>query len=106
MVMSLGLGSVLVSVTNAANAGVPPDKAGLAASLLNSSQQLGGALGLAVLTTVATSHTTNLLAGGTAPPDALAAGFGRALLAAGVAILVAAVIGFRTYNTRSNDAPR
>lgn len=105
MVMSLGLGSVLVSVTNAANAGVPPDKAGLAASLLNSSQQLGGALGLAVLTTVATSHTAGLLAAGTAPPDALASGFSRALLASSIAVLVAAAIGLFTYNTRSNEAP-
>lgn len=105
MVMSLGLGFVMVSVTNAANAGVPADKAGLAASLLNSSQQLGGALGLAVLTTVATSRTTDLLSAGSAPPDALASGFSRALLASSIAILVAAVIGLRTYNTRSNDAP-
>ncbi|MEC3957789.1 MFS transporter [Nocardia sp. CDC153] len=105
MVMSVGLGFVMVSVTNAANAGVPADKAGLAASLLNSSQQLGGALGLAVLTTVATSRTTHLLSVGTPPPDALASGFDRALLASGIAILVAAVIGLGTYNTRSNDAP-
>ncbi|GAA1621601.1 MFS transporter [Nocardia ninae] len=105
MVMSVGLGFVMVSVTNAANAGVPADKSGLAASLLNSSQQLGGAFGLAVLTTVATSYTADLLATGTPPPEALASGFSRALLASGIAILVAAVIGLRTYNTRSNDAP-
>lgn len=105
MVMSIGLGFVMVSVTNAANAGVPADKAGLAASLLNSSQQLGGALGLAVLTTVATSHTADLMSTGSAPPDAMASGFSRALLASSIAILVAAVIGLRTYNTRSNDAP-
>jgi EmrB/QacA subfamily drug resistance transporter len=105
IVMSLGLGFVMVSVTNAANAGVPADKAGLAASLLNSSQQLGGALGIAVLTAVATSHTTELLAAGTPAPDALASGFNRALLACSIAVLVAAVIGLRTYNTRSNDAP-
>lgn len=105
MVMALGLGFVMVSVTNAANAGVPADKAGLAASLLNSSQQLGGALGLAVLTTVATSRTTDLLSAGSAPPEALAAGFSRALLASSIAILVAAVIGLGTYNTRTNDAP-
>ncbi|WP_327138850.1 MFS transporter [Nocardia sp. NBC_01327] len=105
LVMGVGLGTVLVSITNAANAGVSPDKAGLAASLLNSSQQLGGALGLAVLTTIATSRTTSLLASGTPPPEALASGFNRALLASAVAILVAAVIGLGTYNTRTNDAP-
>lgn len=105
MVMAVGLGFVMVSVTNAANAGVPGDKAGLAASLLNSSQQLGGALGLAVLTTVATSYTAELLTSGSTPPEALASGFSRALLASSIAILVAAVIGLGTYNTRTNDAP-
>ncbi|MEV6561466.1 MFS transporter [Nocardia sp. NPDC051756] len=105
MVVAVGLGTVLVSVTNAANAGVSPDQAGLAASLLNSSQQLGGALGLAVLTTLATSRTTHLLHAGTAPPEALASGFGRALLASSIAVMIAALIGLGTYNTRTNDAP-
>ena len=63
---SLGLGAVFVGVTTAANAGVPADKAGLAAALLNSSQQLGGALGLAIFSAIATSRTNDLLAG--APP--------------------------------------
>jgi MFS family permease len=64
VVMSLGAGSVFVSVTAAANAGVPRDKAGLAAGLLNSSQQVGSALGLAVLSAVAISRTTALIASG------------------------------------------
>jgi hypothetical protein len=49
VVMSIGLGALFVAVTTAANAGVPADKPGLAAALLNASQQLGGALGLANL---------------------------------------------------------
>ena len=49
--------AVFVGVVTAANAGVPADKAGLAAALLNASQQLGGALGLAILTAVASSRT-------------------------------------------------
>ncbi|RJQ75651.1 DHA2 family efflux MFS transporter permease subunit [Pseudonocardiaceae bacterium YIM PH 21723] len=105
IVMSVGLGFVMVSVTNAANAGVPADKAGLAASLLSSSQQLGGALGLAVLTTVASSRTTDLLTTGTTPPEALASGFNRAVLYCSIAVLVGAVIGLGTYNTRKADAP-
>ncbi len=67
IVMSIGLGAVFVGVTTAANAGVPADKAGLAAALLNASQQLGGALGLAIFTAIATSHTPHLLAAGTGP---------------------------------------
>src|SRR5260370_22634632 len=61
LVMSLGAGSVFVSVTAAANAGVPADKAGLAAGLLNSSQQIGSAHGLAILSAVALTRTLHLL---------------------------------------------
>ena len=62
LVLSFGIGPVFVGVTTAANAGVPADKAGLAASLLNASQQVGGALGLAIFTAIATSRTDHLLA--------------------------------------------
>jgi len=62
VVMSLGAGSVFVAVTTAANAGVPSDKAGLAAGLLNSSQQVGSALGLAILSAIAITHTNHLIA--------------------------------------------
>ena len=57
LVMSLGLGAVFVTVTTAANAGVPADKAGLAAGLLNTSLQLGSALGLAIFSAIATART-------------------------------------------------
>src|SRR5205085_8752468 len=100
MVMSLGLGAVFVSVTTAANAGVPADKAGLAAALLNASQQVGGALGLAIFSAIATSRTTHLLASHAPPADALTSGFQRALLASSIFLVAAAVVGFRTTNTR------
>jgi EmrB/QacA subfamily drug resistance transporter len=100
LVLSLGFGPVFVGVTTAANAGVPADKAGLAASLLNASQQLGGALGLAIFTAVATSRTHHLLAAHTPAAHALTAGFGRALMLGSIFILAAAVIGLRATNTR------
>jgi MFS family permease len=100
VVMSIGLGALLVAVATAANAGVPAEKAGLAAALLNASQQLGGALGLAIFTAIATSHTGHLLAGHTAMPAALTAGFQRALLASGIFLFIAAVIATRTSDTR------
>jgi hypothetical protein len=78
---------------------------GLAAALLNSSMQVGGALGLAILSTIAATRTEDLLRAGTSQPEALTSGFGRALLASSIAIVVAALIGLRTHNTRSNDAP-
>jgi MFS family permease len=104
MVMSLGLGAVFVSVATAANAGVPADKAGLAAALLNASQQVGGALGLAIFSAIATSRTTDLLAAHTPPPEALTSGFHRALLTSSFFLLAAAVIGTRTTNSHG-DTP-
>ena len=62
VIMAVGIGAVLVSVTTAANAGVPASKAGLAAGLLNASQQLGTALGLAIFSAIATARTSALLA--------------------------------------------
>ena len=104
LVLSLGFGPVFVGVTTAANAGVPADKAGLAAALLNASQQLGGALGLAIFSALATSRTNDLLAAHAPPAQALTAGFHRALLAGSIFILAAAVIALRATNTRG-DAP-
>ena len=102
MVMSLGLGAVFVAVTTAANAGVSADKAGLAAALLNASQQLGGALGLAIFTAIATSRTSALLADHAALPQALTSGFQRALVAGSIFLVAAAVIGLRTSNARGD----
>jgi EmrB/QacA subfamily drug resistance transporter len=99
LVLSFGFGPVFVAVTTAANAGVPADKAGLAASLLNASQQLGGALGLAIFTALATSHTHSLLAAHTPPAQALTAGFGRALLLGSVFLAAAAIIALKATNT-------
>jgi EmrB/QacA subfamily drug resistance transporter len=104
LVLSLGFGPVFVGVTTAANAGVPPDKAGLAAALLNASQQLGGALGLAIFSALATGHTQHLLAAHTPPAEALTAGFQRALLVGSIFILGAAIIALRATNTRGETA--
>jgi EmrB/QacA subfamily drug resistance transporter len=100
VMMSIGLGAEFVAATAAANAGVPSDKAGLAAALLNASQQLGGALGLAIFSAIATSRTTHLLATHAPVPDALASGFHRALLAASIFLVAAGAIATRTTNTR------
>jgi len=101
-VMSIGLGAVFVAVTTAANAGVPADQAGLAAGLLNTSLQLGSALGLAVFSAIATARTNHLLTDRAAPAEALTAGFGRALLAGSITLLAATVIALRATNTRGH----
>ena len=100
VVMSLGAGSVFVSVTAAANAGVAADKAGLAAGLLNSSQQVGSALGLAILSAVAITHTDNLLASGTPHLVAADDGYHVALLVGAIMMGAAALIALRIGNTR------
>jgi EmrB/QacA subfamily drug resistance transporter len=107
LITSLGLGAMFVAVTTAANAGVPADKAGLAAALLNSSQQVGAALGLAIFTAIATSRTGDLLASHAPPAEALTSGFQRALLASSLFLAAAAVVGLRTTNTRGEqDQPQ
>jgi hypothetical protein len=105
LVLSLGFGPVFVGVTTAANAGVPAGKAGLAAALLNASQQLGGALGLAIFTALATSRTQHLLAVHAAPAHALTAGFQRALMVGAVFIAVSAVLALRATDTRGETTP-
>jgi len=105
MIVSLGVGAMFVAVTTAANAGVPADKAGLAAALLNSSQQIGAALGLAVLSAIATARTSHLLAAHTPPAQALTSGFHRALFAGAILVLATTVIAMRTSNSRGETQP-
>jgi len=104
MVMAFGLGAIFVGVQTAANAGVSPDKAGLAAALGTASAQLGSALGLAIFSAIATSHTNHLLATGASRAEALTAGFGRALIAASVFLVIAGAIASRAANTRGQAA--
>jgi len=101
LAMSLGAGSVFVSVTAAANAGVPSDRAGLAAGLLNSSQQIGSALGLAVLSAVAITSTNHLIAAQVAHVTAADAGYHRALLVGSILMAAAAALAVRIGNTRT-----
>jgi EmrB/QacA subfamily drug resistance transporter len=105
VIMSLGLGAVFVGVTTAANAGVPADKAGLAAALVNASTWLGGALGLAIFSAISTSRAQDLLAAHASRPEALTSGFQRALVACSGFLLAAAVIALRATNTRGELAP-
>jgi EmrB/QacA subfamily drug resistance transporter len=89
MLAGFGLGSSLVPATIAAVEGVAPAQAGLASGLLNTSRLLGGALGLAVLGTLAASHTAH--AGG-GPLDALTAGFQLAFVIGALLCLAGALV--------------
>jgi hypothetical protein len=100
MIMGLGLGLVFVGVQIAANAGVPPDKAGLAGALITASFQLGVALGLAILSALATARTSSLLSAHHAVPDAMVGGYTRALLGAAFFVGAVILIGLRAANTK------
>jgi hypothetical protein len=69
--------------------GVEPQDAGLASGLVNATGQVGGAVGLAVLATVSSSHAAGLAAAGAAPLDALTGGFHAAFWTASALVLVA-----------------
>src|SRR6266571_4707346 len=93
LLIALGIGFAFVPISIAALAGVQAAEAGLASGLINTSQQIGGALGIAALSTIATSRTDDALAGGAALPAALVHGFNGAFVAgvviAGIGIVAA-----------------
>jgi EmrB/QacA subfamily drug resistance transporter len=93
LLIGLGLGFSFVPISIAALAGIEPGEAGLASGLINTSQQIGGALGIAALSTIATTRTTDALATGTPVNPALVHGFTGAFVAgvfvAGIGILAA-----------------
>jgi EmrB/QacA subfamily drug resistance transporter len=103
LLVGFGVTPMFVSVATAANAGVPADKAGLAASLLNASQQLGGALGLAILTAIATSQTHHQLAAHSSRSHALVSGFQHGLFVGSVFLVAAALIALGATNTRGEE---
>jgi MFS family permease len=100
LVISLGGGGVFVGVTTAANAGVDEAKAGLAAGLLNTGQQVGTALGLATLSALATAHTSSLLRSGHSVADSATQGYARALLGGAVLVLAGSVVAMLAPNAR------
>jgi Major Facilitator Superfamily len=81
LLIGVGLGFSFVPVSIAALAGVTGKDAGLASGLINTSQQIGGAVGLAILTTIATTHADNLLAEGKDPAHAFTSGYSLAFWA-------------------------
>ena len=88
LLVGVGLGFSFVPVSIAALAGIGDREAGLASGLINTTQQVGGALGLAVLATVSTTRTENLLGSGTEPAAALTDGFAAAFwIGVGFAVL-------------------
>ncbi len=92
VLIGVGLGFSFVPVSIAALAGIEGPEAGLASGLINTSQQIGGALGVAILTTVATTHTNSLLANGDSQAQAFVGGFQLAFLVAACFAFVSVII--------------
>jgi EmrB/QacA subfamily drug resistance transporter len=105
LIAAVGLGFSFVPVTIAAVIGTAPEEAGLASGLINASTQVGGALGLAVLATIANSQTKSVFAGGEHDPlIALTKGFDRAfLVGAGFAVAGAIFAGLLISSRDSRE---
>jgi EmrB/QacA subfamily drug resistance transporter len=98
MLVSIGMGLTFVPLTLIATTNIHPEDAGLASGIFNTSQQVGGAIGLAALSTLAASRSSHVLGGIANPPSdrhaaALVDGFQAAFLAgAGLMVLAGVLI--------------
>ena len=103
LLAAIGLGLSFVPVTIAAVTGTRPQEAGLASGLVNTAQQVGGALGLAILATVANSRTNAVLHSGQHNlPIALTKGFERAFLVGTGFALVGALLTVVLISSRDS----
>jgi MFS family permease len=102
LLLGVGAGLSFPALMGLAMSSATQEDSGLASGLVNTSLQVGGALGLAVLATLSATRTENLLASGTAPDAALTSGFDLAFwIGAG---LVAAAIAVTTLVVRTTPA--
>jgi predicted MFS family arabinose efflux permease len=99
LILATGFGISFVAITVASTAGVPLDEAGLASGLINTSQQIGSALGLAILAVVASAATKAALATGQAATAAAVIGYQRAFLTAAALMTIALLIGIFVIRT-------
>ena len=105
LLAAVGLGFAFVPATIAAVSGVTDSEAGLASGLINTSQQIGGALGLAVLSSIAFSTIGDLAESGQTGPAALTEGYADAfMVGSGIALLgvVATFALIRTSDSRAH----
>jgi hypothetical protein len=103
VLLGIGAGLSFPSLMSLAMSGVRPQEAGLASGLINTSLQVGGALGLAVLATLSTDRTGDLLAAGDNSAAALTGGYQLAFLVGGGFVIVAIAIALTVL--RSPAAP-
>jgi EmrB/QacA subfamily drug resistance transporter len=95
LLIGVGVGTSFPAIMTLAMSGATPSDAGLASGLVNTSMQVGGAIGLAVLATLSTERTQNLLDSGVSNPSALTSGYHLAyLVGAGLAAIAVAIAVF------------
>ncbi|MFI6152994.1 MFS transporter [Kitasatospora sp. NPDC051170] len=104
LLIGIGEGLVLTASTGAATAGLPAEHAGLGSGLLNTTRQLGGALGLVVLVAIATARTKAQAMQGVQFPDAMVAGYSLAFHVCAGFLLTAVLVAFAVPGVRR--APR
>ena len=104
IVIGAGLGLSFVPITIAATNGVAGGDSGLASGLLNTTQQVGGALGVAILSSVSTSRTASALDAGTALPAALTHGFKGAFAVAAALCAIGIVVAVALLPRRKREA--
>jgi MFS family permease len=100
LLISIGIGFSFVPISIAALAGVQPSEAGLASGLINTSQQIGGALGIAALSAIATSTTSDEVSNGTALNVALTDGFQGAFVFGAAVALVGILVALFVVSRR------
>src|SRR5438128_1848747 len=105
LLVAVGLGFSFVPISIAALAGVPAAEAGLASGFINTSQQIGGALGIAVLSAIATSTTGNRIASGSAVSAALTDGFQSAFIGAAAIAIVGILVALLVVRREDLVAP-
>jgi sugar phosphate permease len=100
------MGSAFPAIMTLAMSGATPEDAGLASGLVNTSMQVGGAIGLAVLATLSAQHTQNLVDSGVSNASALTSGYHLAyLVGAGLAAIAAAIAIFVLRDAGPPGAP-
>jgi MFS family permease len=100
LLIGVGLGFSFVPISIAALAGVQEAEAGLASGLINTSQQIGGALGIAALSAIATTTTSDEVANGTTLNFALTDGFQGAFVAGAAVALVGVLVALFVVSRR------
>ena len=104
LVFAVGLAFAFVPVSIAALTGVKSDEAGLASGLLNTSQQIGGAIGVALVTTIFTTQATDLLKSGHGQPQAFTSGYQHAFWALlGIAVVGAIAAFVLLHGVKAED---